>query len=137
MTGKIKQATAKEPVDITIPVKNAGRRIYLPLYDQVKKVRGIFKCIEMPGTGISFPFRAGWKGPIKHFTMYDGCEYVIPETLAKHLNEKCSYINYKYVAADGTETVNAKPITTPSMPNYRQEIDKRISRFMFQTLGPA
>ena len=62
-------------------------------------------------------------------------EYEIPESLAKHLNERCCYKTLRWTSADGTETVNAKPLATASMPNFKQEVDKKRHRFMFQITG--
>lgn len=118
------------PKEINIPKINREKRIELPTYDKVKKVRGIFRNLEYPGTGISIPFRAGWKGPVRQFDLFDGLEYVIPETLAKHLNENCAYKTYKWVAQDGSE-VTAKP----TMPGYTKEVDKKTHRFLFQVSG--
>ena len=123
------------PVDINPTSLNRSKRITLPSYNDVPKVKGIFRNVEFPGTGITFPFRGGWKGPIKQFTMFDGLEYEIPKELADHLNNNCAYKTMKWVAADGTETVNARPITTPGMPNYTPKINKKIHRFMFQITG--
>lgn len=136
MTG-VKKTQGEKPQEIIVPEKKRDKRINLPTYDEINKVRGIFKNLEFPSTGISIPFRAGWKGPIKQFTFFDGCEYVVPETLAKHLNENCAYKTYKWVSTDGKEVMNALPVSTASMPNFRQEIDKKVSRFLFQVLGPA
>lgn len=121
--------------EIIMPKIKRDRKIVLPTYQEVKKVKGIFRNLEYPGTGISFPFRDGWKGPIKTFTLFDGLEYEIPETLANHLNNKCAYKTLKWLASDGTETVNARPLTTASMPNFTQQIDKKTHRFMFQITG--
>lgn len=130
MTGAKKIGT--EPREIKIPQIKREKRIELPTYEKVKKVRGIFKNLEYPGTGISIPFRAGWKGPIRKFDLFDGVEATIPETLAKHLNENCAYKTYKWVSASGDE-VTAKP----TMPGYSKEIAKKVNRFMFQILGLA
>lgn len=118
--------------DIKIPELKKGQYVHLPSYEKIKKVKGIFRNLEYPGTGISFPFRKGWKGPVKQFTFFDGLEYEIPETLSDHLNNKCAYKTMKWLAIDGTEIVNAKPIISPSMPNFKKEIGKVTHRFLFQ-----
>lgn len=126
-----------EAFDIISRKLKRDKKIQLPAYEDVPKVRGIFKNLEYPGTGITFPFRAGWKGPIKQFTLFDGVEYEIPETLAKHLNERCAYKTLKWVSTDRTETIYGRPVTSSSMPNFKQEIDKKVHRFMFQIIPKA
>lgn len=126
---KIQRAETQE---IKVPEKKRDRRIRLPHYNDVKMVKGIFRNLEFPGTGVSFPFRGGWKGPIQQYTLYDGGEYEIPEDLATHLNENCAYKTLKWVSTDGTETLSAKPVSCPSMPNFKQGIDRKVHRFMFQ-----
>lgn len=131
MTGVKKTGEASR--EINIPKIKRDKRIELPTYEKVKKVRGIFKNLEFPGTGISIPFRAGWKGPVRQFDLFDGVEYVVPETLAKHLNENCAYKTYKWVSLDGKDEMTAKP----TMPGYTKKTDKKVHRFMFQVLGLA
>lgn len=120
--------------DITVPQIKRGKKITLPIYADVQKVKGIFRNLEYPGTAIRFPFRDGWRGPIKNFTFFDGSEYEIPKTLAKHLNERCCYKTLKWVAEDGTSTT-AKPLSSASMPGFTQQINKKTHRFMFQITG--
>lgn len=129
------EVTKTEPFDIVPPKLNRDQKIKLPSYEDTPKVTGIFRNLESSGMGISFPFRKGWKGPIKSFTFFDGCKYTIPEALATHLNERCCYKTLKWVSTDGKETVNAKPVSCASMPNFTQEIDKETHRFMFQITG--
>jgi len=123
----------KASTDIHFVPRHEGK-IEIPQYKDVPKVKGIFKNIEVPGSGISFPYRGNWKGPVKQFTFFDGLEYEIPRELADHLNNNCAYIQMKWVAPDGSETT-AKPIESPAMPEHRKEIHKKISRFMFQITG--
>lgn len=132
MDKKIKK---DEPLDTIVP-KNFDRskKISLPCYEDVPKVKGIFRNIEYPGTGISFPFRKGWKGPIKNFTFFDGLEYEVPITLAEHLNNNCAYKTLKWVSSDGIEST-AKPVGPATMPNYAQKVGKVKNRFMFQITG--
>ncbi len=121
--------------EIKIPEIKRDRKINLPLYDDIKKVKGIFRNLEYPGTGITFPFRGGWKGPVKQYSFFDGLEYEIPEELADHLNNNCCYKEMKWLSADGTETVNAMPVICPSMPNFKKETGKVTHRFLFQIIG--
>lgn len=123
---------SKSEKEIKIPEQKRGKYISLPTYEKVKKLWGIFRNLEYPGTGISFPFRIGWKGPVKQFTFFDGLEYEIPESLVDHLNNNCAYREMKWISADGTETVNAMPIISPSMPNFIKETGKVTHRFLFQ-----
>ena len=137
-TGKKEKNTEvvrTEAFDINLKTRRRGEKIVLPSYEDTPKVVGIFRNLEYPGSGISFPFRAGWKGPVKQFTFFDGLKYEIPETLAKHLNERCAYKTLKWVSADRTEIMSAKPVLSASMPDFKQEIDKKVHRFMFQITG--
>jgi hypothetical protein len=125
----------KPEKDVVIPELKRNKKFIFPEYKDVEKVKGIFKNIEYAGTGISFPFRGNWKGPIKQYTFFDGLEYEIPRELADHLNNRCAYKTLKWISSDGTEIVNAKPLTSVSMPGFKQEVDKKKHRFMFQITG--
>lgn len=135
------QKSIKPEVEVKPHIPSTPRptrkRITFPTFDEVPKVRGIFRNIEYPNTGFSFSFRGGWKGPVKNYTLFDGQEYEIPKEVADHLNNRCAYKNMKWVSSDGMETVNAKPLTTSSMPNFKPEINKKTHRFMFQITGTA
>ncbi len=110
------------------------KKVRLPDFKEVQKVKGIFRNVEYPGTGVAFSFRGGWKGPVKHFSLFDGCEYELPKEVADHLNNGCAYKTMKWLSSEGN-SVNAKPLNTPSMPNYTPQVDKKIHRFMFQITG--
>jgi hypothetical protein len=137
---KMNKTDTKGPVEIIVQKPKHKGSYKIPTFEETKKVKGTFKNLEMSGAGISFPFRGNWKGPVRQFTFFDGCEYEIPEEVAIHLNGSnawysCTYKSTKWVAADGTETVNAKPVVSPSMPNFKKEIGKKTSRFLFQVTG--
>jgi len=134
----LQKKEVKEAKEILPPVKKTGA-YEIPMYKDVKMVKGIFKNIEAPGTGIEFPYRGNWKGPVRNWSFFDGCEYKIPEELARHLNgnndwDSCTYRKLKYVGTDGSETT-AKPIISPSMPGYRKGIGEKKARFLFQITG--
>jgi hypothetical protein len=118
----------------------AKGKIKIPHYNELPMVKGIFKNIEMPGTGISFPFRA-WKGPVKTFTLFDGGEYVIPRVLADHLNDNCHYKVMQW--RSGAEVSTAQPIMIggggfrPVMEDATKEVKSRTHRFLFQILSDA
>jgi len=99
----------------------------------VKMIKGIFRNLETPGCGVSFPLRLN-KGPVKQWTFFDNGEYEIPIDVAQHLNRNCAYKSYKWVSDDGSSTVTGKPLINSSMPNFRKVVDKITHRFAFQSL---
>ncbi len=119
--------------------KGSGK-VTIPNYEDLPMVRGIFRNVEMPGTGFSFPYR-NWKGPIKMFHLFDGCEYVIPRVVADHLNDNCKYKENKWISSEGI--TNAQPILIggkgfqPTLMNATKEVRISQHRFMFQILGDA
>jgi hypothetical protein len=113
-----------------------NKKITIPEFKDVPMVRGVFKNVEAPGLGVSFPFRGNWKGPIKKWTFMDGAEVVIPLELAKHLNgelpgHSCCYKKMKWVSDDGKIVSTAQPVSYRTMPGFKKEYDSITNRCMF------
>lgn len=114
-------------------------RIKIPTYDELPKVKGKFKNIEAPGTGIAFTCRF-WKGPPMTFRFFDGCEYTIPAVLADHLNESCAYKQLRWISPDGVISTG-KPIVQGGSgfqgvgQDFTKEVKNKDYRFMFQITG--
>lgn len=117
------------------------QKVKIPTYNELPKVKGKFINAELPGTGITFPFRA-WKGPIMNFSFMDGCEYTIPRVLADHLNSNCAYKKFRWVTSDGIIS-SGKPVTVGGQGfqgigrDFSKELESKKYRFMFQVYGDA
>lgn len=116
-------------------------KVKIPHFNELPKVRGIFKNLEAPGTGVKFPCRF-WKGAIMNFHLMDGEEYVIPRVVADHLNENCAYKEYHWKSEKG-EYTQGKPVGIvrdgfkAMGENFHKEVARRTYRYMFQILGDA
>jgi hypothetical protein len=82
-----------------------------------KMVRGMFRNHEIPGTGVTFPFRAFKQDPVKEYTLNDGQIYELPKAVAQHINNNCQYTIHKHATDD-----NGKPIAV---------VGTKIQRFSF------
>lgn len=120
--------------------KPAGK-VKIPTYEELPKVKGMFRNAEMPGTGVSFTCRF-WKGTPITFHLFDGREYEIAEVVANHLNENCSYKQMKWITPDGVISTG-KPITIGGSgfqgigKDFTKEVSNKNYRFMFQITGKA
>jgi hypothetical protein len=123
--------------DVSKPVFLATRQregsVKIPLYEDVPKVTGRFKNIEHPGQPICIPFRKGWKGPIRYFSLEENKSLTIPVTLCDTLNNGCAYIEKKWVNPDGSST--NRPVLDMRggvmAGNLQKEVKNRRSRFQF------
>jgi len=86
-----------------------------------RKVKGIFRDLEVKGGVIKFAFKK-WKGDdIVPYELHDGQEYELPLGVVKHLNNLCHYedsFSKDLLSATGHPMKNPNP--------------KKVSRFSFQ-----
>ena len=123
--------------DISQPVYLATRqrsgRVRIPTYEEMPKVTGRFKNIEHPGQPITIPFRKGWKGPIRYFSLEENKNLTIPVTLCDTLNNECAYTEKKWISPDGVSS--SRPVMDMRggyIPSHLQkEVKSRRSRFQF------
>jgi hypothetical protein len=130
-TGESISYDSSQPV-FMVSRKRAGK-VEIPFYEDIPKVEGYFKNQEHPGQPICIPFRRGWKGPIRYFTLEENKLLTIPVTLCDALNNECAYVEKKWVGPDGAST--SRPVMDmrggfiPS--NLQKEVKSRRSRFQF------
>lgn len=119
------------------------KKVTLPNFKDIKKVRGTFKNIESPGQPLSFCFKGHWNGPSQSYTLMDGFDYELPEDVVDHLNganewKSCTYKKDKWITVEGRETyANPINISSPSvtMPTIARRIGETRNRFMFLRKG--
>ena len=85
-----------------------------------KIVKGIFRCYEPRGGGMTFSFKKYKGDEVLKFNMVDGDIYEIPLMVAKHLNQNCYYPKHSHVL-----DANGKPSV---------EVGKKVQRCSFESL---
>jgi len=85
-----------------------------------KPVKGIFRCYEPRGGGMTFSFKKYKGDEVLKFEMVDGDIYEIPLMVAKHLNQNCYYPKHTHVL-----DANGKPSV---------EVGKKVQRCSFESL---
>lgn len=88
--------------------------------EDMKMVRGIFRCFEPRGGQFTFSYKKYKQDPVMSFTMIDGEIYTVPKMVAKHLNNNCSYPVHQH-----TQDANGNPLTI---------IGKKVKRCSFESL---
>ncbi len=118
----VKEALAapKEPAIPPAPVPATYAWAEQRAADQ-KKVKGIFRDLEVKGGRLQFAFKK-WQGEdIQNYDLRDGQEYELPMGVIKHLNN-LHYTEDSYskdlLSADGVPVKNPNP--------------KKVTRFSFQ-----
>ena len=113
-----KQTNISSKADASVRKKNYERD------RENEKVKGIFKCYEVPGGQVSFFFRGNTHGKrgdkIERYDMIDGHVYEVPLAVAKHLNNNCYYPVHSYQKDE-----SGKPVT---------RIGQKVHRVGFQSL---
>ncbi len=71
--------------------------VYLKWKEESKMVKGIFRCHEPPGGCVKFSFKKYKWDPVRTYTLYDGMEYELPLSVARHLNQNCNYPIHSYI----------------------------------------
>jgi hypothetical protein len=130
-TGEMISYDSSKPVFMVSRLR-AGK-VVIPSYEEIPKVTGRFKNIEHPGQPITIPFRKGWKGPIRYFTLEENRTLTIPVTLCDTLNDGCAYVEKKWVSPDGS--ASSRPVMDMRggfIPSHLQkEVKNKRSRFQF------
>lgn len=86
-----------------------------------KKVKGIFRDLEVKGGRLQFAYKK-WQGEdIQNYDLHDGQEYELPMGVVRHLNN-IHYTEDSY--SKDLMTVDGRPMKNPN--------PKKISRFSFQ-----
>ncbi len=110
--------------------QNRTRRIEIPTYEELEKEDVIFHNLEYPGTMVKNIFFKMWKDAGRQFTFMDGGRYRLPKVLVDHVNENCQVKEDIYKYTDGS-VVNATPVESETMPDYRKETVLKSKRYMF------
>lgn len=130
-TGEIISYDSSQPVYMAS--RQRAGKVVIPSYEEIPKVTGRFKNIEQPGQPVTIPFRKGWKGPIRYFTLEENKTLTIPVTLCDTLNNECAYVEKKWLTPDGT--TSSRPVMDMRggfIPSHLQkEVKNRKSRFQF------
>jgi len=119
------------------------KKVKLPLFKDVKKVKGTFKNVESGGMPLTFSYKGHWIGPTERYTLMDGFDYELPEEVVDHINgenqwKSCTYKKDKWITTEGQETTaNPVNISSPSisMPTIARKIGETKNRFMFLRKG--
>ena len=85
-----------------------------------KIVKGIFRCYEPRGGGMTFSFKKYKGDEVLKYTMVDGDIYEIPLMVAKHLNQNCYYPKHTHVLDE-----NGKPSV---------QVGTKVQRCSFESL---
>lgn len=124
--------------DVSKPIYMVTRkregRITIPLYEDVAKVAGYFKNLELPGTSFTVPFRRGWRGPVRNFTLQEGTLITLPKSLADHLNYGAVYKIEEWVTDTNTavSSLHLHSGQGSIPPNVlRKRVKSHIQRFQF------
>lgn len=92
---KEESSTAVEEVETSTSV--AHDPIYLQWKEESRLVKGIFRCHEPRGGSVTFSFKKYKWDPMKRYTLFDGNEYELPLSVARHLNQNCNYYVHQHI----------------------------------------
>jgi hypothetical protein len=100
MTTATKEKKVEAPAVAEDPVRALWK-------EESRMVKGIFRCHEPRGGCVTFSFKKFKWDPVKSYTMYDGMEYEIPLSVARHLNNNCNrFIHTRILDAQGNPLVD-------------------------------
>lgn len=99
-----------------------------------EEVVGVFKNLETPGGSVEFGLKLYPDDNFDHWWFVDNERYRIPRGVARHLNNNCYYIEYKFMdgqkGADGVRGgYNDGKMKSQNMLGMR-----KVHRFSFQSL---
>lgn len=119
--------------------------------DDVRKVKGTFRCYETPGSTTRIQIRKYKDVPMFDMSMMDGQVYEVPLYVARHLNgtditatkldgkvNTCSYPVHGYKWNQGSEApqsaMGAIPNGPAGIPVPLLNVAKRVRRYGFESL---